>query len=585
MDSVQKYVEVAVGSVANRHIIVPANDVHNFLQAEKELYVSYFSYNEEILEHMKVYKTVRSYKGMHYLRHIIFDIDKKNLKDEAMLDTVRWFINDNLKDEWGLENEHIQPFFSGRGFHLHCTDFFGFEPSKKLPSVVKATLNEYFDLPDDIYNPNRLIRVGSSFNMKSGLYKCPFTIDEVMSLTIDEIKMIAKTPREDFNDYASLPKFDKCFTKEIITPVKDLTRERSVIKDDPTGVVTCVQKIFNEGPVQGSRHLKMLRMISSFRRHGVPREGIYDIMSSWASEFEPYEVKRTVDGVFKHGYRYGCNDEIMNKYCDQKCVFYKRKDYTLDLKSSKQLEESFVNYIREDLTKKSFNIKNIWTSASSDWIVSPGQFVLIYGDTGAGKSSWVQNLVYESGLKTIFLSLEVDEYTTYRRFVQLAHEMTKEESISYYQYNDNGLSNKLSNIRVLTIAPTLKAVEQLVAQETPEILVVDTTDEILIDGVRGEIERQNHVALVLKELAQRHKMIVIGVHHLSKESSKRPMDIGVHSGKGSSSFPQKADKVIAINGIAGERRRVVKSVKSRDEQNFHIALDFHYETYRFKEAL
>lgn len=593
MDNGKRYVELAVGSVSNRGIIVPIEEVHSFLKPNEELYVSYFSYDQDIVEHMKTYKTVKSFKGKHYLRNIIFDLDKGALTENALLELVRYFINETLRDEWKLDIDEIQPFFSGRGFHIHTSDFFGFKDEITLPETMATTLSEYFPQADNIYNKNRIIRVNNSFNMKSQLHKIPLSIDEVNSLSVDEIKSLAKTQRHGF-EYAPLPQIEKPHTSKILKPYKEDTKERVQVKDDVSGVVTCIQKIFKEGPVKGSRHTKILRMVSSFRRHGIPREGVYAMMERWVPDFEVNEVRRMVDNVFDNGYRYGCNDSIMKEYCSAKCVYHKNKNYTLRFKTIAEIEAEYVNKLRNGESNKIINIKEIFPSAIGantnerelpKWSISPGQFCIIQGDTGVGKSTFTRFLVHKSGLKTAFCSLEEDEEATSLKFIQMAHSLTQQEMENHYAVHSNYLSNALSAITIDQVPPTIDDIRKYVSEENPDILVIDTTDEIVVPFAKGEIDRQNKVALILKEIAQQQKIIVIGVHHLSKASSKNPTQVGVHDGKGSSSFPQKADKVISINGLPNERRRVVQSVKSRNEPNFIVALDFEYETYQFKEAM
>ena len=56
----------------------------------------------------------------------------------------------------------------------------------------------------------------------------------------------------------------------------------------------------------------------------------------------------------------------------------------------------------------------------------------------------------------------------------------------------------------------------------------------------------------------------------------------VHSAKGNSAIEQKADKII---GITGDRTmndtRVIRSLASRDETDFELAMKFNYHTFQF----
>jgi len=43
----------------------------------------------------------------------------------------------------GASEEDIRVWFSGRGFHIEIPDLFGFQESRDLPQVVKATIAEH----------------------------------------------------------------------------------------------------------------------------------------------------------------------------------------------------------------------------------------------------------------------------------------------------------------------------------------------------------------------------------------------------------------------------------------------------------
>ena len=407
MENNQKYVEIAEGYVGNRSIIIPSNEIAQRLEPKKELYISYYEYDDEIIEHLKVYKTVSSYKGNKYFSSnapILFDIDKGNLTEKALLESVRNFVKE-LKEDWELNNDEIVIWFSGRGFHIQTSDFLGFEEGKALADIMKNTLPKLFELPDPIYTNNRLIRCPYSYNSKSGYYKIPLSHSELYQLDMDSIKEIAINPPTNSRDVnTKVSRYANKIHEDLIVDVKEKENTPIKISDNPNSVVTCVQKMYNEGPTKGSRHNLMMRMTSAWRRHGVPKGAIYYALTNWVPDLEPYDIKRMVENVFEKNYRYGCNDRFMDKYCDSKCVFYKNKNFQPEIKNATEMEKDFAEYIRNDYASKSFDMRSIYKSATSNWKVVPGDLVIIYGNTGVGKSSFTQNLVYKSGLNTLFLS-------------------------------------------------------------------------------------------------------------------------------------------------------------------------------------
>ena len=134
----------------------------------------------------------------------------------------------------------------------------------------------------------------------------------------------------------------------------------------------------------------------------------------------------------------------------------------------------------------------------------------------------------------------------------------------------------------MSIAPEIEAVKKVVAQYEPNVLVVDTTDELQVDGNKGTIEEQNTIIDGLKQIAQRNDTIVIAVHHVNKASASQG-SIGLHSLKGSSNVVQKADKVMVVKGNRNEMHRTITSEKSRDEARFELVTTFQYKTMTFEK--
>lgn len=141
---------------------------------------------------------------------------------------------------------------------------------------------------------------------------------------------------------------------------------------------------------------------------------------------------------------------------------------------------------------------------------------------------------------------------------------------------------KQSFLRLLVQDRRLTAKERIATHE-PNILVVDTTDEVHVDRVESEIQRQNTIIGALKEMAQKHNIIIVAVHHVNKISAAGNT-IALHSLKGSTNVVQKADKVIMVKGNRDEKARVVTSEKSRDDGKFEMTSLFDYETMTFRQV-
>jgi predicted ATP-dependent serine protease len=161
--------------------------------------------------------------------------------------------------------------------------------------------------------------------------------------------------------------------------------------------------------------------------------------------------------------------------------------------------------------------------------------------------------------------------------------MSKADVFEHYKNSNNGLSTAISHISVMTAAPDLQVIRRLVAEHKPHLLVVDTTDCIIPPRRNEELAEENSVARGLKDIAQTQDTIIIGVHHISKFAATQGK-LNIHSGKGSSAFEQKADKVISIEGNVDSSLRTITSLGARDEASFKLLVDIDWNTFRFKQV-
>jgi predicted ATP-dependent serine protease len=214
---------------------------------------------------------------------------------------------------------------------------------------------------------------------------------------------------------------------------------------------------------------------------------------------------------------------------------------------------------------------------------------MLIGDTGLGKTAWLQNLVVSTpSLSCLYLSLEVHDHLIYRRFLQIANGITKERVMDLHsidKHESDELKNAITpieHINVMTSTPEIGSMKQLITELSPKIVVIDTIDVIKVNYNNDPFNKTEIIINELKQLAVQEGIIIVGVSHISKSASFE-QKLTVHSSKGNSVIEQKADKVIGIMGERDAKRRVLKSLKSRDEARFQIALTFDYETFRFKE--
>lgn len=589
-----RIVEIVQGGINNRNKI---DTYTNYLEIEKqnafkkEMYRSYYMFDNTFVDHVMKHKSVKNYSGLIYPDRIIIDIDKGDIDGESLQNYLRHVCNELF--DFGIDSSHINIWFSGTGYHVELLNVFGFQPNKNLHTKVKATMTEHFTFGDNIYDKTRIIRSKWSRNVKTNLFKVWLPLEDIWTITYDEVCSIAKS-KKTYNDYErSKPNFYATYNDDsvIVEPylqssiISNINKNVSLTpmrSGDTNSVVTCVQHIFNEGPTQGSRNKNMMRMVSSWKRAGIPFIVALNGIAKWSQgELDISEIERTVSNVYDNQYIYGCDDAILMEYCDPKCIHFKRKDYVLDIRDVASLEDTFKQYIENDLTARSVNISDVFEGAP-DYVFKPGELVIFSGDTGMGKTAFVQNLVAKAKKDTLFLSLEMNEILIWRRFGQIAKQQTSDWIINQYKNDpDFSLQDELDHLNIMVIAPEIEAIKRVVAQYEPNILVVDTTDEMQVDRFDGDIQKQNVIIDALKQIAQRNNTLIFAIHHLNKASASQGT-VGLHSLKGSSNVVQKADKVIVLKGNRNEIYRTVMSEKSRDDGRLEFVTEFNPETMTFK---
>ncbi len=198
--------EYAIGSVNNRNRF-ESLDFADTLQGKRDIYQSYFLHSAQIINYANTHftptgeKSAAGYKGVVATEWLKADIDEKNNLSQA-LEVARQSVL-RLVNDFKVPASDVHTIFSGsKGFHIELADglFGGFTPSPKLPWLIKQIAIEIWSgfelyLDTSIYHTVALIRIENTQNSKSGLYSIPLTVDELQTLTIDEIKGLAKEPR------------------------------------------------------------------------------------------------------------------------------------------------------------------------------------------------------------------------------------------------------------------------------------------------------------------------------------------------------------------------------------------------------
>ena len=575
------YIEIAKGSPKNRGYVIDKKDLVKFINGEP-LYRSMYLYGEDAKEHALQHGSLKGYFGERAIDNVLIDIDKGSNTNELTLAKLQSILYDLT--ELSITEQNYQSYFSGSGYHLVLTNqLFNFTPHRDLPYLVKSTVKKLFqDVDPMVYMRTGIYRVQHTLNQKTNLYKIPLTRKEVFSLKCEEIMEMAKSNRVEF-PYSELVGEGE-LEEYVVTQAPSLRAMTSV--SEPTKIVPCVQAMLNQGPVEGGRHNTSMRIVSHFKRHGIPSDYAKVSMLHWNNKsMEEQDVIEQVENVYNRNYRYGCNDTIMHKHCKPHCIYFKRKDYFIGVKDAKTLQEEFDERMTTDFSGRSINLTKMLGLEGLDASIYPGELVTIFGPTGSSKTTLAQNIALgvdfqndsiEScfQIPTLYLSLELSAWYMHRRNLQIVSGMSKEMVNREYREVFKTHSHNLDHIQIQTIAPSIEQIQNKIIELQPALVIVDYIDLVETPPhIRGEYEQVKHISHALSSMAVNMDVIIIQVSQVSRDYSRNEI-LDLYAGKGSGAIENASRKVIGLNGQADSSKKHLQMFKNTDGELFSAQLEW-----------
>jgi len=287
----------------------------------------------------------KEYRGIHApaLGYFVFDFDSSEdiSNAKADLETVIKALH--------LEPDTYKVFFSGnKGFHLYIRqEFFSIDPSERTAKTferIACDLGKALNLEtldDSIYQANRKFRIPNSVHQKTGLFKIEIDPRRLESLTVDEIKNLAKTPQKlTLFDY-SLPttKYKKAVVSNGSVALN--YGLENVGASDLSGSgdfatftqKVCIDRMLNSKHKEGMRHEVAMTIIADYFQRGTPKSDTESALQKFCSlngideRFER-DYKRAILDIYNGGtqYKFGCYSKIKQKFCSGTCGLYSRLD-------------------------------------------------------------------------------------------------------------------------------------------------------------------------------------------------------------------------------------------------------------------
>lgn len=581
-----KYYEIALDDVSHRNVIIPRERLKDYIGIpNKVVYRSMYSFSKTILDHFRVLKSVASFKDVCYIEKLVFDIDchkgdlVKDLKD-GVLRTIE--LISQLSEMTGTSQYSIPIWFSGRGFHLQTPDFFNFKPSTYLREEVLSTMKHHFPFIDHKpYMKTGLIRVNYSYNDKSNLYKIPLHLDHLDN--VEYILEMAKTPFDENGKLKEIKWEDwdgYYLSDKIIVETRKASNEKS--KYQVTRLVTCIQKMYKEGPIQGSRHDVFLRMATAWRgKLGLTYEQSFILFKEYfKGEWSDYEINNQLTSVWNKMYNpYSCTDSIMAKYCDPDCIYYRGKNFSITVPDTMTIEQKLrENLLQED--EGTFDLDNVF-ELGVECKFRQGNMIVIFGHPKIGKSFFYQFLVHSSKKKTLYYTLEMSDEETYERQVAIALKESVDDVEDRIK-NGEELHDKVSNVTFIGRSPNLDEIKNHILQFEPEWVVIDPIDKVYEDSFKGnETGRITHLFQEFKKMALECKVVILIVQHIpgseGKDKNGNLKSLDLWSGLSSKEGARSGDKILGWEGYQNSNIRHLRSLALRRGDHFRKQIEYSKE--------
>jgi len=578
------YIEVAIGSPRKRGLLIPLDTLPDLIYNEGEkqaVYRSTYLYYEDAIDYRKIKGSLKDFLGTRGIDWVPIDIDKGQNTDEFTLDTVRGLIYE--LEDYGAKESNYCIYFSGTGYHIMIhADTFGFEKSRDLPYIVKETMKSMFSYVDaSVYMRTAMIRCDASLNAKTDLYKIPISKNTIFMKDYTDIHKLAKK-RIQIEDYQIEKEIDgegelKDFVKKSIPGIRTLA---SVT--EPSKFVTCMQTAYKLGPVQGTRNNTILRLAAHYRKSGITSDAAKSAILHWNNKaLDEHLVLKKIEDTYNRGYMYKCNDHIMASHCNPKCVYYKNKDYSIDIFQSADMQKSLETRMDTNFGGRIIQLgKLLGLSEQIDCDIYPGELVTIFGATGCSKTTLAQNIALGYNTKediidpalqipTLYLSLELSEWYMHRRHLQILSDKSKKEVTAHYKQLWQFHKNELNHINVTTVSPSVEQIAEMIRKTDPRLVIIDYID--LVEPpkhIRGEYESIRYISHRLSSMAVNMDIIIIQISQISRAYSREQI-MDMYAGKGSGAIENASRKVLGITGDAKDKKKKLELFKNSDGDLFN----------------
>lgn len=450
------YVRLSEG--LNKYQLIPKeSNVWDYIKDpdNKDYYQSIYYYTQDHYNHWKKTKSLAGITNVKTDK-LVFDLDDaknpENAKNDALTLITKLI-------QMGIPKEGFEIEFSGnKGFSIEVPTTSKFSPEEL--KTLALNLTEGLKTRDSsVYDPQRIFRIPGTKHNKSGLYKFPITLDQLTTLTIDQIKTLAK-------DYNNVDKNISVFTVDLPQSVINLKDKKKVEKSETLfeyhdsldlsskpKFLSAAKYALQEGFFkEGERSLSLTILAATYKSLGFNQDICYRYLKGVAEvqakrnnsdRFPDNEIWNNIIKVvyspsWKGGTFSQANTELLQTV--SKRLGLPSDDRTEDVKPKflTSVTDKFKTYVK--------NIEQNTIKTGIDLIdkhvfISTGANVAIVGAPGSAKSSIALEILRNTsrnGVKSVFASLDMSSTRIYEKVMYKLTGKKREELYDLFKNDKEG---------------------------------------------------------------------------------------------------------------------------------------------------
>lgn len=438
------YLNLRAGLNSKPQLINIEEDINSYItNRDKDWYVSLYKYNDE---HKAKLEATGSLAGIRdtLTNTLYFDFDSKG--DLSIAQTEAIEVANRLITR-GFNEDTIGCYFTGgKGFSIEVELNEYIQPDK-FKAIVFDVAGDLSTFDAVVNDPNRIVRIENTKHQNSGLYKIPLTPDELVNLSIPEIKLLAKNPRANrILQVADIPQnikdVEPMKNKTIDQMAKELTFDTSSIdmKARPKGIDEArwllVNGFFRIG--EGERHYAMLCLAATYKNQGYSEmhteallRATADVQANRTGEevFDENKITQTVTQVYGPGWQGGMftvkdPTNWLAKYAKKMGLNIKEEEGPATLDGISAGFTHYINNIEKNTVKT--GIKELDHAMP----ITVGSNIGVVAAAGAGKTALALKILRynsENGIPTVFASLDMHRNRLFEKVIYNVTGLSRED--------------------------------------------------------------------------------------------------------------------------------------------------------------